>query len=59
MKAKARAGKGWLNKKLTDLQFRKGFKEEVQRLAIGEQLSQLRQEAGLTQIFHLKVLYYR
>ncbi len=49
MKAKARTGKGWLNKKLTDPKFRKGFEEEAQKLAIGEQLFRLRQEAGLTQ----------
>ena len=50
MKAKAaRAGKGWLEKKLASPKFLKGFEEEVQKLAIGEQLSRLRQEAGLTQ----------
>ena len=45
----ARTGKGWLDKKFADLQFRNGFEEEAQKLAIGEQLSRLRQEAGLTQ----------
>jgi DNA-binding XRE family transcriptional regulator len=50
MKAKAaRLGKGWLDRKLTSQKFRKGFEEESQKLAIGEQLSRLRQEAGLTQ----------
>ncbi|MEQ1562364.1 MAG: helix-turn-helix transcriptional regulator [Nitrospiraceae bacterium] len=50
MKAKvSRSGKGWLENKLTNPKFRKGFDEEVQKLAIGEQLSRLRQEAGLTQ----------
>ncbi len=50
MKAKAaRAGKGWPDRKLASPKFRKGFEEEVQKLAIGEQLSRLRQEAGLTQ----------
>lgn len=49
MKGKARTGKGWLDKKLADPQFRKGFEAEAQKLEIGEQLSQLRQEAGLTQ----------
>lgn len=50
MKARAaRTGKGWLDRKLADAKFRKGFEEEVQKLAIGEQLSRLRQEAGLTQ----------
>lgn len=45
----AKAGKGWVDKKLADSQFRQGFEEEAQKLAIGEQLSRLRQEAGLTQ----------
>ncbi|HEX5647561.1 MAG TPA: helix-turn-helix transcriptional regulator [Nitrospira sp.] len=45
----ARADKGWLERKLANPRFRKGFEEEVQKLAIGEQLSRLRQEAGLTQ----------
>ncbi len=45
----AKTGKGWVDKKLADSQFRKGFEEEAQKLAIGEQLSRLRQEAGLTQ----------
>lgn len=45
----ARAGKGWLEQKLANPTFRKGFEEEAQKLAIGEQLSRLRQEAGLTQ----------
>lgn len=49
MKAKARTVKGWLDNKLADPKFRKGFEEEIQKLAIGEQLSRLRQEAGLTQ----------
>ena len=50
MKAKA-AGrdKGWLNRKLANSKFRKGFEEELRKLAIGEQLARLRQEAGLTQ----------
>lgn len=45
----ARTGKGWLDKKLADPQFRQGCEEEAQKLAIGEQLSRLRQDAGLTQ----------
>lgn len=45
----ARSSKGWLNRKLESPKFRKGFEEESQKLAIGEQLSRLRQEAGLTQ----------
>jgi transcriptional regulator with XRE-family HTH domain len=38
-----------LDKKLADSQFRQRFEEEAQKLAIGEQLSRLRQAAGLTQ----------
>ena len=45
----ARAGEGWLDRKLANPKFRKGFEEESQKLAIGEQLARLRQEAGLTQ----------
>lgn len=45
----ARTDKGWVGKKLADSQFRKGFEEEAQKLAIGEQLSRLRQAAGLPQ----------
>ena len=40
---------GWVERKLANAKFRKGFEEEVQKLAIGEQLSRLRQEARLTQ----------
>jgi hypothetical protein len=50
MKSKARrAGKGWLDSKLANPRFRRGFEEEAQKLAIGEQLTRLRREAGLTQ----------
>ena len=50
MKAKAAGmGKGWLDRKLASSKFRKGFEEELQKLAIGEQLARLRLEAGLTQ----------
>ena len=50
MKAKtARTGTGWLDRKLASPKFRKGFEEESLKLAIGEQLARLRQEAGLTQ----------
>ncbi|HMS86299.1 MAG TPA: helix-turn-helix transcriptional regulator [Nitrospira sp.] len=45
----ARTAKGWLDKKLANSKFRQGFEAEAQKLAIGEQLSRLRQEAGLTQ----------
>ena len=50
MKSKTgRRRAGWLDKKLADSEFRRRFEEEAQKLAIGEQLSQLRREAGLTQ----------
>ncbi len=40
MQAKAtRDAKGWLVRKLASSKFRKGFEEEFQKLAIGEQLS--------------------
>jgi ribosome-binding protein aMBF1 (putative translation factor) len=43
-----RRGKGWLDRKLASPRFCRGFEEEAQKLAIGERLSRLRQEAGLT-----------
>jgi hypothetical protein len=50
MKARAaRANEGWLDRKLASPKFRRGFEAESRRLAIGEQLSRLRQEASLTQ----------
>ena len=50
MKAKSvRMGKGWLDRKLVSSKFRKGFEEELQKLAIGEQRARLRLETGLTQ----------
>lgn len=50
MKSKpARQHRGWLKRKLESPAFRKGFEEESQKLAIGEQLTRLRREAGLTQ----------
>jgi len=45
----ARQNQGWLDKKLANPGFRRGFEEESQKLAIGEQLTRLRREAGLTQ----------
>lgn len=41
--------KSWLEEKLKDPKFRKGFEEEFEKLAIGEQLVRLRLHAGLTQ----------
>ena len=50
MKATSRrTDKGWLHRKLSNPTFRRGFEDEVQKLAIGEQLTRLRLEAGLTQ----------
>ena len=44
----ARQNQGWLDKKLANPRFRRGFEEESQKLAIGEQLTRLRRDAGLT-----------
>jgi DNA-binding XRE family transcriptional regulator len=46
---KARTPTGWLERKLAYPTFRRGFEEESQKLAIGEQLTRLRREARLTQ----------
>ena len=40
---------GWLDKKLTNPKFRKAFREEYEKLSIGEQLLKLRLEADMTQ----------
>jgi DNA-binding XRE family transcriptional regulator len=40
---------GWLSRKLAKPSFRRGFEEELQKLAIGEQLTRLRLKAGMTQ----------
>jgi len=48
-KKTARKGKGWIERKLANPKFRVGFEEESQKLAIGELLTRLRREAGLTQ----------
>ncbi len=39
----------WLNKKLNDPKFKKGFELEYEKISIGEQLVQLRLKSGLTQ----------
>ncbi len=41
--------KSWLDKKLDDKKFRKGFMEEYVKVSIGEQLAALRQKANMTQ----------
>jgi predicted transcriptional regulator len=40
---------GWLDKKLANPKFRKAFRQEYEKLSIGEQLLRLRLEAGMTQ----------
>ena len=40
---------GWLEKKLTNPKFRKAFREEYEKLSIGEQLLKLRLQADMTQ----------
>ena len=40
---------GWLEKKLTKPKFRKAFREEYEKLSIGEQLLKLRLKADMTQ----------
>lgn len=41
--------KSWLEGKLQNPKFRKGFEEEVEKLSIAEQIARLRVQAGLTQ----------
>ncbi|MCC7406096.1 MAG: helix-turn-helix domain-containing protein [Bdellovibrionales bacterium] len=41
--------KSWLEAKLRDPKFRKGFEEEVEKLSVAEQIARLRLQAGLTQ----------
>ncbi len=48
MKKKSKE-KSWVDEKLKDPKFRKGFLEELEKLSIGEQLVRLRLQAGLTQ----------
>ena len=40
---------GWLEKKLTNPKFHKAFREEYEKLSIGEQLLKLRLQADMTQ----------
>jgi DNA-binding XRE family transcriptional regulator len=39
----------WMNRKLANQEFLKGFEEEIEKLSIGERLLRLRVTAGLTQ----------
>ena len=41
--------KSWLDSKMQDPKFRKGFEEELEKLSIAEQIVRLRKQAGLTQ----------
>jgi DNA-binding XRE family transcriptional regulator len=41
--------KSWVEKKLDDAKFRKGFEDEYAKLSIGEQLAALRLNANMTQ----------
>ena len=47
--SKKNVKKGWVSKKIEDPKFKKTFKEEYEKLSIGEQLTELRVESGLTQ----------
>jgi len=40
---------GWLDKKLNNAKFRRAFREEYEKLSIGEQLLKLRLQADMTQ----------
>jgi predicted transcriptional regulator len=44
-----KAKKTWIEEKLSKESFRKSFEKEVEKLSIGEQLTELRLKAGLTQ----------
>ena len=41
--------KSWMDKKLVDKNFKKGFMAEYVKVSIGEQLAALRQSANMTQ----------
>ena len=46
---KIKMEKSWIQKKLSNPTFRKGYENEAHKLAIAEQIVKLRKEAGLTQ----------
>ena len=46
---KNRQKKSWIDRKLKNPEFKKGFEEEYEKLLIAEQIFELRSEAGLTQ----------
>ena len=41
--------KSWVEKKLSNIKFRKGYDDAYEKLSIGEQILRLRLAAGLTQ----------
>lgn len=49
MKKKKTKENSWLDKKLADKKFKKGFQEEYVKLSIGEQLADLRMRSNMTQ----------
>lgn len=49
MKKAQNKEKSWVEKKLTDTKFRKGFEDDYAKLSIGEQLAALRLNADMTQ----------
>jgi len=49
MKKRKSKEKSWLDKKLADKKFKRGFMEEYVKVSIGEQLAALRQKANMTQ----------
>jgi predicted transcriptional regulator len=49
MKKRKSKERSWLDKKLDDKKFKKGFMEEYVKVSIGEQLAALRQKANMTQ----------
>lgn len=49
MTTKKKKTKSWVDKKLSNKRFRDGFKEEYEKLSIGEQIARLRHGSGLTQ----------
>ncbi len=49
MKNRNKQEVGWLEKKLMNPKFRRAFREEYEKLSIGEQLLKLRLQANMTQ----------
>ena len=49
MKELEKKEKSWVEKKLSNAKFKRGFQEEYTKLSIGEQLASLRSKAKMTQ----------